>query len=197
MKAIFGKKLTVGLILLAAIGTTTAVAALNNPTPLPQKTVTVHSETPKIADTATKNPVVAPATTTTPKAQVEVPPTEPTAAPTNPHTYGYDIWYAYNRRVEVGKTMPTYDVADQLYCITLLHDASQTTVNTPAQYAFGCSTTHMVFVEKVNDDGSIWVSEMNSYGQKSMTDTTPWGGWGRVDYKLFASEGYSKYRFVL
>src|SRR2546429_4403542 len=29
---------------------------------------------------------------------------------------------------------------------------------------------HVAYVEKVNDDGSVWISEMNSYGQASMTD---------------------------
>jgi surface antigen len=51
---------------------------------------------------------------------------------------------------------------------------------------------HVAYVVAVNDDGSIWVSEMNSHGQVSMTDPTSTGGWNRVDYKMWpASEALS------
>jgi len=43
-------------------------------------------------------------------------------------------------------------------------------------------------VEVVNADGSIWISEMNSRGQVSMTDSRPAGGWGKVDWKLIGAD---------
>lgn len=43
---------------------------------------------------------------------------------------------------------------------------------------------HVGVVEKVNADGSFWISEMNASGVTSIGGSTPTGGWGVVDYRL-------------
>jgi surface antigen len=55
---------------------------------------------------------------------------------------------------------------------------------------------HVAVVEQLNDDGSYWISEMNSYGQRSMTDSTPTGGWGRIDYKIVPAGSASRYYYI-
>jgi len=55
---------------------------------------------------------------------------------------------------------------------------------------------HVAYVERVNDDGSIWVSEMNSHGQRSITDSTPAGGWNRVDFKLWPASSAAGFYYI-
>jgi surface antigen len=52
---------------------------------------------------------------------------------------------------------------------------------------------HVAVVEQVNSDGSFWISEMNSHGQVSMSNSTPTGGWGVRDYKVVGSVGNMKF----
>lgn len=138
--------------------------------------------------TSTAEPVSTPTPTPTS--------TTPPTPPANPYQNGFDAWYVFNRRSDVGKTMPDVQAVNVNYCSQLAAQ-SITVSSSPSQYAIACSGTHHVsFVEQVNSDGSIWISEMNGMGQKSMTDTTSWGGWGRTDYKLVAAENLAAYQFV-
>jgi surface antigen len=52
---------------------------------------------------------------------------------------------------------------------------------------------HVMVVEQVNEDGSFWVSEMNSHGVTGIGSGTPTGGWGVRDYKLFSGVGNLKF----
>lgn len=52
---------------------------------------------------------------------------------------------------------------------------------------------HVAIVRAINPNGTIWVSEMNSYGQKSMTNSTPTGGWDVVDWKVVPISSYPNY----
>lgn len=52
---------------------------------------------------------------------------------------------------------------------------------------------HVAIVQAVNPNGTIWVSEMNSYGQKSMTNSTPTGGWDVVDWKQVPASLFPNY----
>lgn len=205
MKAIFGKKLTVGLILLAVIGTTTAVVALNNPTTPSQRVTTVHSASPQITPTTTEESVDVPDTTSvTPdtNSQVNVVPKTVTQAvfSQNPFNYGSSAWYVYSRRAQVGMTMPLAVGTNEQYCIDLLGNEDYPALAAPTQYSFGCSNQapkrHLVFVEKLNDDGSFWISEMGSMGQKTMTDTTPASGMGVVDYRLIPAANVADFSYI-
>jgi len=42
---------------------------------------------------------------------------------------------------------------------------------------------HVAIVRAINPNGTIWISEMNSYGQVSSTNSTPTGGWDVVDWQ--------------
>ena len=55
---------------------------------------------------------------------------------------------------------------------------------------------HVAYVEAINSDGSIWISEMNSRGQVSMTDSTPAGGWGRIDWKLIPAGTAAGFNYI-
>jgi surface antigen len=67
---------------------------------------------------------------------------------------------------------------------------------TPQNGAVGQIGNHVVVVEQVNSDGSFWLSEMNASGQVSMTDPTPTGGWGRVDWKYIPANAAGSYKYI-
>ncbi len=52
---------------------------------------------------------------------------------------------------------------------------------------------HVAVVRAINPNGTIWISEMYSYGQKSMTNPTPTGGWDIVDWKVVPASMYPNY----
>lgn len=52
---------------------------------------------------------------------------------------------------------------------------------------------HVAVVRAVNPNGTIWISEMNSYGQKSMTNATKTGGWDVIDWKQVSDSFFPHY----
>ncbi len=112
----------------------------------------------------------------------------------NGYDYGWCTWYAANRRAELGRPVPS-NLGNAYSWYYLAQRAGLPTGSTPQVGAVAVNTAgnHVSIVEVVNSDGSFWVSEMNSRGQKSMTDPTPWGGWAVRDYKLFTSVGSLKF----
>jgi surface antigen len=117
----------------------------------------------------------------------------------NGYDYGFCTWYVANRRAEFGKAVPanlgnarTWD--DRAAAIGM-------SVNKTPQVGDAVVTSqrgdgHVAFVEAINADGSIWITEMNSSGQVSMTDTRSAGGWGRVDWKLVAAGTAASYNYI-
>jgi len=117
----------------------------------------------------------------------------------NGYDKGFCTWYVANRRAEIGRPIPaglgnasTWD--DRAPSAGFL-------VNKTPSYGAAVVTSqrgagHVAFVEKVNDDGSIWISEMNSHGQVSMTDTRSAGGWGKVDWKLVPASTAATYNYI-
>ncbi len=118
----------------------------------------------------------------------------------NGYYYGFCTWYVANRRAELGRPLPsnlgdawTWDDIAARVGITVNHSpASGAAVVTNSNRNPG----HVAIVESVNDDGSVWISEMNSSGQRSPTDSTPAGGWGRVDYKLIPAASAGSYNYI-
>ncbi len=110
----------------------------------------------------------------------------------NGYDYGWCTWYAAQRRAQLGRPVPanlgdawTWD--DRAAAAGLRVDRNPA----PGAVAVTASTRrpgHVAIVEVVNADGSIWISEMNSRGQVSMTDSRPAGGWGKVDWKLISAD---------
>jgi surface antigen len=105
----------------------------------------------------------------------------------NGYDYGYCTWYVASvRSIPAGLgNAATWGIRARAMGLP--------TGSTPRVGAAVVTSTsgagHVAYVEAVNGDGTIWVSEMNSHGQVSMTDSSPAGGWGRRDYKIISASG--------
>lgn len=117
----------------------------------------------------------------------------------NGYDYGWCTWYAANRRAELGRPVPA-NLGDAYTWASRAAAAGIPTGGTPQPGAVAMKKSnrpgHVAIVEVVNDDGSFWISEMNSRGQKSMTDSTPYGGWGKINWKLIPVSAVSTYTFI-
>lgn len=122
-------------------------------------------------------------------------------------TYGYNgydpgfcTWYVAKRRAELGRPLPS-NLGDAWKWDDNAIMAGLRVDNVPAVGAAVVTNSnrrpgHVALVEVVNDDGSIWISEMNSRGQVSMTDTRSAGGWGKVDFKLIPASAARSYSYI-
>ncbi len=112
----------------------------------------------------------------------------------NGYDYGWCTWYAANRRAEIGRPVPS-NLGNAYSWYILAQKAGLPTGLSPqvGAVAVNQAGNHVSVVEAVNEDGSFWVSEMNSHGQVSMTDSAPAGGWGRKDFKFYSSPGNLKF----
>jgi surface antigen len=112
----------------------------------------------------------------------------------NGYDYGYCTWYVANRRAELGRPVPS-NLGNAYSWYRVAQSAGLPTGFSPQVGAVMVNEggNHVAVVEVVNADGSFWVSEMNSYGQVSMTNSVSTGGWGVRDYKLEAGPGNFKF----
>jgi surface antigen len=117
----------------------------------------------------------------------------------NGYDYGFCTWYVANRRSDIGRPVPaglgnasSWD--DRAPAAGFVVDRNPTYGAAVVTSQGGAG--HVAFVERVNDDGSIWISEMNSRGQVSITDTRSAGGWGRVDYKYVSAAQARSYNYI-
>ncbi len=120
----------------------------------------------------------------------------------NGYDYGYCTWYAANKRTETGRPIPanlgnasTWKVLAQRAGIGVGNTpAAGAVIWTPPRDYYG----HVGYVEAVNPDGSIWISEMNSYGgYASMdVDSAKTGGWGRVSFRLYSAAQAAAYQYI-
>ncbi len=113
----------------------------------------------------------------------------------NGYDYGYCTWYVANRRAELGRPVPA-NLGDAYSWYRAANAAGLPTGFTPQVGAVMVNEAgdHVAVVEQVNPDGSFWVSEMNSYGQVSMTNPAKTGGWGVRDYKV--EPGPGRFKFI-
>jgi surface antigen len=119
--------------------------------------------------------------------------------PYNGYDYGFCTWYVANRRAQAGNPVPgnlgnasTWDSRAAAMGLAVGKGPSVGAAVVTSYRGAG----HVAFVEAINADGSIWISEMNSYGQVSMTDSRPRGGWGVVDWKLIAAGTAAGYNYI-
>jgi surface antigen len=112
----------------------------------------------------------------------------------NGYDYGYCTWYVANRRAEIGKPVPS-NLGNAYSWYRAAAAAGLPTGFTPQVGAVMVNEggNHVAVVEQVNDDGSFWISEMNSHGQVSMTNPAGTGGWGVRDYKVEPGPGNFKF----
>lgn len=108
----------------------------------------------------------------------------------NGYDYGWCTWYVANKRLAAGSPMPT-NLGNAATWAVRAAAYGLATGRTPQVGAAVVTATrgagHVAYVERINADGTIWVSEMNSRGQVSIDNPTPAGGWGRVDFKLLTN----------
>jgi hypothetical protein len=116
----------------------------------------------------------------------------------NGYDYGFCTWYAANRRAQIGRPVPS-NLGNANTWVSIAAGAGLPTGSTPSPGAVAMKHArapgHVAIVEVVTDDG-FWISEMNSSGQASMTDSTPRGGWGVIDWKFIPGSLTSTYSFV-
>lgn len=117
----------------------------------------------------------------------------------NGYDYGFCTWYVANRRAAAGNPIPaglgnasTWDNRAPSAGLSVGRKPAVGAAAVTSQSGWG----HVVYIEKLNEDGSVWASEMNSRGQVSMTDTSSAGGWGKVDWKLFPAEKAHTFSYI-
>jgi len=117
----------------------------------------------------------------------------------NGYDYGWCTWYAAERRAQLGRPIPT-GLGNANTWVARAAGMGLPTGSTPQVGAVAMkhlrAPGHVAVVEAVDGSGGFWISEMNSYGQASMTDPTPRGGWGVIDWKYIPADQVGTYSFI-
>lgn len=208
-KSFKAKALIASVAVLVAGGTFLGLT-LNNPQPVEKDTVklTTSVSEPKeeVQSAATEVVEQTPVPQSAPQTQaVEEP--APTGYTTEEMARidswkGFSIQHVYTRRLEVGKKLPVpmTGVFTPASLSETLPPLGVSVVTAPAAHDLIVIATagngHVAFVEEVNADESIWVSEMGSRGQVSKTDTTVYGGFNKVDWKVIPADQVSRYKIL-
>lgn len=106
----------------------------------------------------------------------------------NGYDYGWCTWHSANRRIEIGRPIPS-NLGNAISWYNLARSAGLPTGTEPRDGAVLWHNNigglgHVAFVEKVNEDGSMLVSDMN------------YPIWGRVTYRTVPASEMSNYRFI-
>lgn len=118
----------------------------------------------------------------------------------NGYDFGFCTWYVAERRAEAGDPLPA-NLGNAITWYALAQRAGLPTGLTPQVGAviwFGLTadSDHVGYVEAINPDGSLLISEMNSYGYLDANLTHPGGGWGVRDYRAIPANQVQYYRFI-
>lgn len=117
----------------------------------------------------------------------------------NGYDPGWCTWYVANKRAAAGRPIPA-NLGDAWTWDDRAPAAGFGVGSTPAAGAVITNRVgapgHVGYVEQVLDDGSIWVSDMNSHGQVSPSDPTPAGGFFRVSWRHVDPSQFGKYNFI-
>jgi surface antigen len=117
----------------------------------------------------------------------------------NGYDFGFCTWYVANKRAAAGRTLPS-NLGNASTWDDRANAGGLPVNKTPAVGAAVVTSQrgagHVAYVERVNADGSIWVSEMNSRGQRGIDDPTPAGGWNRIDFKLIPASAAASYNYI-
>lgn len=109
----------------------------------------------------------------------------------NGYSYGYCTWHAANRRIAIGKPIPR-NLGNAVSWLSLAIAAGYETGPEPRAGAvlwhnntsIAGGYGHVAFVEKVNEDGSILVSDMN------------YGAWNVVTTRTIPPAEFNQYSFI-
>lgn len=119
----------------------------------------------------------------------------------NGYSYGYCTWWAANRRSQIGDPVPR-NLGNAITWRDIAIIAGYSVNQKPqagdvAWYGFIGGLGHVGFVEKVNADGSIWISDMNYQGLTAMDTSAPaTGGWNVVSFHLVKPSEFGQYYFI-
>ncbi len=106
----------------------------------------------------------------------------------NGYDYGWCTWHAANRRIESGRPLPTnLGNAISWYYLAQrsgLAVGSQPQAGAVLWHANLGGLGHVAYVEKMNENGSMLVSDMN------------YPSWGRVTYRTVNPDQFGSYRFI-
>jgi surface antigen len=115
----------------------------------------------------------------------------------NGYDPGWCTWYVANRRAELGNPVPNnLGNAYTWYRIAAAEGLPTGFVPKVGAVMVYEAGDHVTVVEQINDDGSFWISEMNDYGQVSIDNSRPTGGWGVRDFRLIPASQVSMYRYI-
>lgn len=106
----------------------------------------------------------------------------------NAYTYGYCTWHAYNRRAAAGNPVPS-NLGNAISWYSVAAGSGIPVGSTPRAGAVLWHANlgglgHVGYVERVNSDGSLLVSDMN------------YPSWGRVTYRTVPPSEIGSYRFI-
>ncbi|MBP7767009.1 CHAP domain-containing protein [Candidatus Saccharibacteria bacterium] len=106
----------------------------------------------------------------------------------NGYDYGWCTWHAANRRRETGRPIPS-NLGNAISWYYIAKSAGLAVGNTPAAGAVLWHANiggwgHVAYVESVNADGSILISDMN------------YPIWGKVTYRTAQPSEFGNYRFI-
>lgn len=106
----------------------------------------------------------------------------------NTYSYGYCTWHAQNRRTAIGRPVPNrmgnaIAWARAAASVGYAVDGNPRAGDVLWHKNIG-GAGHVAFVESVNDDGSILVSDMN------------YPRWGKITYRTVPTSDFGKYLFI-
>ena len=118
----------------------------------------------------------------------------------NGYDYGWCTWWAAKRRIDIGRPLPT-NLGNAITWASRARSAGIAVDGSPrsgdvAYYRNIGGWGHVGFVERVNADGSIWISDMNYFGVNQIDGTVRAGGWGRTSYHLVGVGELGSYLFI-
>ncbi len=119
----------------------------------------------------------------------------------NGYDYGWCTWHAAKRRLEIGRPIPN-NLGDAISWLPLAQASGLAIGPEPRAGAVVYHLDigglgHVAFVERVNPDGSIWISDMNYFGHVTMNEhSAATGGWGTVSYRLVHPNEFGALRFI-
>lgn len=106
----------------------------------------------------------------------------------NGYDYGWCTWHAANRRREIGRPIPS-NLGNAITWYYIARNMGMATGSEPRAgavlwHANMGGLGHVAFVESINADGSLHVSDMN------------YPIWGRVTYRTVPPSEFGNYRFI-
>lgn len=118
----------------------------------------------------------------------------------NGYDYGWCTWWAAKRRGDIGRPIPS-NLGNAVTWASLARRAGLGVDGNPqsgdvAYYKSIGGLGHVGFVEQVNPDGSIWISDMNYFGVSEIGGSAKAGGWGRRSFHLVPPSDLGGFLFI-